>query len=195
MHILAVLAHPSRDSFDGQVYLAAVQALTEAGHDVRTLDLYGEGFEARLSEPEWRANADESRNRATVEGFVVDLLWADGLLLVFPTWWSGMPAILKGWLDRVFLPGVVFKLGKGKGPIRPLLTRLKLFAAVTTCGARRWHTVALLDPVRVHLRALRLAVAPQAKPVFLRLYQMDSTTDEQRQRFLECVRERFTRLG
>lgn len=195
MHVLAILAHPSDDSFDAQVFLTAVQALRDAGHDVRTLDLYGEGFEARLSEPEWRVNAREPENRVTVEGFVVDLVWADGLLLVFPTWWSGLPAILKGWLDRVFLPGVVFKLGPGKGPIRPLLTRLKLFAAITTCGAAWWHNLVLLDPVRVHLRALRLAVAPQAKPVFLRLYRMDTTTAEERQRFLERVRLRFKRLA
>ncbi|MBM3535710.1 MAG: NAD(P)H-dependent oxidoreductase [Alphaproteobacteria bacterium] len=193
MHILAVLAHPSRTSFAAKVFTTAIEALTEAGHDVRTLDLYGEGFEARLSEPEWRVNSDESRNRATVEGFVVDLLWADGLLLVFPTWWSGVPAILKGWLDRVFLPGVAFELRPG--PFRPMLTRLKLFAAITTCGASRWQTLALFDPVRVYLRAMRLAVAPQAKPAFMRLHRMDTTSQEERVQFLEHVRERFRKLG
>jgi len=193
MRILAILAHPSRTSFDARVFETATAALSESGHELRTLDLYGEGFEARLSEPDWRVNGDESKNRATVERFVDDLLWADGLLLVFPTWWSGLPAILKGWLDRVFLPGVAFKLGKG--PIRPLLTRLKVFAVVTTAGANRWQTLALFDPVRVHLRALRLAVAPQAKPVFLRLYRMDSTTEEERAAFLARVRQRFSTLG
>ena len=62
MRALAVLAHPSPKSFDAQVFADAMAALRESGHEVRTLDLYGEGFEARLSEPEWRANAEVPAN-------------------------------------------------------------------------------------------------------------------------------------
>ncbi len=193
MRALAVLAHPSQTSFAAQIYAEAVTALKDGGHEVRTLDLYGEGFEARLSEPEWKTNAEVPENRKPVAALVEDLLWAEALILVFPTWWSGMPAILKGWLDRVFLPGVAFDLADG--PIRARLTRLRVFAAITTAGSAWWQVLALFDPVRVHLRAMRLSVAPQAKPVFLRLYKMDTVTAAGRQSFLVRVRERMRTLA
>ena len=192
MRVLAILAHPSETSFVAALFGRAVTTLEDGGHDVRTLDLYGEGFEARLSEPEWRMNGEVPDNRAPVADLVEDLQWAEALVLVFPTWWSGMPAILKGWLDRVYLPGVVFELKDG--PFRPLLTRLKVFAVITTCGSTWWQILGLLDPVRVLMRALRLATAPQAKPIFLRLYRMDSTTPEERARFLAKVTRRLKSL-
>lgn len=192
MRVLAILAHPSAASFDAAVFQQSVAALKESGHEVRTLDLYGEGFEARLSEPEWRMNGKVPDNRAPVEPLVDDLLWADALVFVFPTWWSGMPAILKGWLDRVFLPGVVFELKDG--PVRPLLTRIKVWAVITTCGSAWWQVLGLIDPVRMLMRALRVAVSPQAKPVFLRLYKMDTTTAEERARFLARVTRRLKAL-
>lgn len=192
MRVLAILAHPSGASFDAALFRQSVATLREGGHEVRTLDLYGEAFEARLSEPEWRMNGTVPENRAPVAGLVDDLLWADALVFVFPTWWSGMPAILKGWLDRVFLPGVVFELKDG--PVRPLLTQIKVWAVITTCGSAWWQVLGLLDPVRVLMRALRVAVAPQAKPVFLRLYKMDTTTPEERARFLAKVTGRLKAL-
>ncbi len=192
MRVLAILAHPSATSFAATVFTQAQATLKEGGHEVRTLDLYGEGFEARLSAPEWRMNGKVPANRAPVSGPVDDLLWAEALVFVFPTWWSGPPAILKGWLDRVFLPGVVFELKDG--PVRPLLTQIKVWAVITTSGSAWWQVMALLDPVRVLMRALRVAVSPQAKPIFLRLYEMDSTTPEERARFLARVAHRLRRL-
>ncbi len=192
MRVLAILAHPSDASFDAAVFRQAVATLKDGGDEVRTLDLYGEGFEARLSEPEWRMNGKVPDNRAPVEPLVDDLLWADALVFVFPTWWSGMPAILKGWLDRVFLPGVVFELKDG--PVRPLLTKIKVWVVITTCGSAWWQVLGLLDPVWVLMRALRVAVSPQAKPVFLRLYKMDTTTPEERARFLARVTRRLKAL-
>lgn len=194
MHVLAVLAHPSRNSFDARVFTEVLASLREGGHEVRVLDLYGDGFEARLSEPEWRTNSDVPENRKPVEPLVLDLEWAEALVLVFPTWWSGMPAILKGWLDRVFLPGVAFDLAED-GPIRGKLTRIRVWASITTCGAAPLQVLALFDPVRVHLRALRLAVARQAKPVFLRLYRMDSVGESEKAAFLAKVRERMRTLA
>jgi len=193
MKTLAVLAHPSQKSFSAQVFATALSTLREAGHEVRTLDLYGEGFEAMLSEPEWRTNSDVPENRKPVEALVQDLEWAEALVFVFPTWWSGLPAILKGWLDRVFLPGVAFDLADG-GPIRAKLTGLRVWAVITTCGSTPLQVLALLDPVRVHMRALRLAVAPRAKPVFMRLYRMDSVSAEEKARFLSRVGERMRTL-
>lgn len=193
MRALAVLAHPSPRGFNAEVFSAALSGLREAGHELRTLDLYGKAFEARLSEPEWRTNSDVPENRKPVETLVRDLEWAEALVFVFPTWWSGLPAILKGWLDRVFLPGVAFDLADG-GPIRAKLTGIRVWAVITTCGSTPLQVLALLDPVRVHMRALRLAVAPRAKPVFLRLYRMDSVSAEERARFLSRVRERMRTL-
>lgn len=194
MHVLAVLAHPGPKSFNAQVLAEALAGLREGGHEVRVIDLYGEGFEARLSEPEWRTNADVPENRKPVEAMVQDLEWAEALVFVFPTWWAGLPAILKGWLDRVFLPGVAFEL-TDHGPVWGKLTRIRLWVTITTAGASPLQTLALLDPVRVHMRAMRIAVARQARPVLLRLYRMDSVTAEERAAFLARVRERMRTLA
>lgn len=194
MKTLVVLAHPSRSGFNAEVFTEALAGLREGGHEVRALDLYGEGFEARLSEPEWRTNSDVPENRKPVEALVQDLEWAEALVFVFPTWWSGMPAILKGWLDRVFLPGVAFEL-TDQGPVWGKLTKLRVWATITTCGSSPLQVLAVLDPVRVHMRAMRVATAPQARSVFLRLYRMDSVSAEERAAFLIKVRERMRSLA
>jgi NAD(P)H dehydrogenase (quinone) len=189
MRVLTVYAHPSDDCFDALVHQRAVDVLGARGHELRSLDLYRDGFDPRLSEFEWRHNQDVPANRAPVQGPVDDLQWADALVLVFPTWWSGPPAMLKGWLDRVFLPGVVFSIKAGR--LAPRLTGLRYWIVLTTGGASKPAVLALGDPVRLQCRAWRLGVAPRAKSIFLRLDRMDATTPAERTRFLERVAERL----
>ena len=189
MRVLTVFAHPSEDCFDALVHQRALDVLTARGHEIRSLDLYRDGFEPRLSEFEWRHNQDVPANRAPVEDHVEDLQWAEALVLVFPTWWSGPPAMLKGWLDRVFLPGVAFSMATG--PVAPLLTQLRYWIVLTTGGASKAAVLALGDPVRLQCRAWRLGVAPRARSIFLRLDRMDRTTPAERTRFLERVAEKL----
>ncbi len=113
MRILVVHAHPVETSFNAALHRAVVDTLRAAGHQVDDLDLYAEGFDPVLTREERLGYHDTPANRGPVAPYVERLLGAEALVFVNPVWNFGFPAILKGYLDRVFLPGVSFKLVDG----------------------------------------------------------------------------------
>lgn len=134
MRALLIHCHPSPESFTAGICALTQRVLREGGAAVQALDLYAEGFDPVLSREGWEGYRD-ARARAPVARHVEALRWADALVFVYPTWWYGLPAMLKGWLDRVLLPDVAFVLPDA-GPIRPALTHIRQLAVFTTCGAR-----------------------------------------------------------
>lgn len=105
--------------------------------------------------------------------------------MVFPVWNFGYPAILKGFLDRVFLPGVSFKLVDGR--VMPNLTNIRRLAAVTTYGGNRLRAVMAGDPPRRCVtRAVRHVCQPE-KLRYLALYDMNRVSSEKRGQFLQRV--------
>lgn len=110
MRILVVHAHPVETSFNKALFRHVIDRLNAAGHQVDALDLYAENFEPCMTGAEREAYHDLDRNRANVTAHVDRLLAAEALVMVYPVWNYGFPAILKGWIDRVFLPGVSFAL-------------------------------------------------------------------------------------
>ncbi len=121
MRVLVVYAHPVETSLAAALHRAVVDALTEAGHQVDDCDLYAEGFQPALTRAERLDYHDTSCNRAAVDTYVERLLDAEAFVVVCPVWNFGFPAILKGYFDRVFLPGVSFRLENGA--IYPNLTQ------------------------------------------------------------------------
>src|SRR5205085_5112672 len=119
---LVIYAHPVPDSYVGALRRCVTQALTQAGHEVDDCDLYAEAFDPVMSREERAVYHDVTRNRPADDTHVSRLLRAEGLVFVFPTWWYGIPAILKGYLDRVWLPGVAFEVDNGR--TRPLLRHI-----------------------------------------------------------------------
>jgi len=107
---LVLFAHPCAESFSAALHKTTIEALSTSGWKVDDCDLNAEGFSPVLTEAERRGYHDEPSNIAPVADYVERLRNADALVLVFPVWNFGYPAILKGFLDRVFLPGVSFKL-------------------------------------------------------------------------------------
>ena len=107
-------------------------------------------------------------------------------MLSFPVWNYGYPAILKGFFDRVFLPGVSFKLVDGK--VRPTLQNIHKLAAVTTYGGSRFRAMLMSDPPRrLVKRLLRATIKPGAPVSYLAHYSMNLSTDETRSRFIARV--------
>ncbi len=120
---LVVLAHPLPESFAASASRTVVEALEGQGHTVDVLDLYAEDFDPRLSAVERAAYMEPGYQPAEdVSGIVARLKAADGLILVFPQWWFNLPAIMKGFIDRIFVPGVAFEHDKAGGRIVPLMT-------------------------------------------------------------------------
>jgi multimeric flavodoxin WrbA len=104
MRVLYVYCHPVPESFHGAIRERALASLGAAGHEVDLLDLYAEGFEPVLRAEERRAYHDLARNRAGLEPYVERLTAAEALVVQFPVWCFGPPAMLKGFLDRLILP-------------------------------------------------------------------------------------------
>src|SRR5262245_26333713 len=195
MRILVIFAHPLDDSFAAFLRDNVVDTLKASGHLVDLCELYKESLNPTLSAPEWRTYRDTSENSKGVYEHVRRLRQAEGIIFVFPSWWYGMPAILKGYFDRVWLPGVAFEFGPQA--IEPLLTGIRLFGVVTTTGAPAWFTRLYMgNPSRkVLMRGLaRLLVARNAERFWLALYGMENTSLARRTAFLEKVRTRVSRI-
>jgi putative NADPH-quinone reductase len=186
MRVFVLFAHPVETSFSAALHRAAVDALKAAGHEVDDCDLYAENFDPVMSRQERLDYHDEALCRRPVQAYVDRLLAAEGLVIVNPVWNYGYPAILKGFFDRVFLPGVSFKLVDGK--VRPNLRHIRHIAAVTTYGGNRFRSFLMGDaPRRQFKRTLRLLVHPTARSRYLALYDMNRADAAARAAFLDKV--------
>lgn len=107
--VLVILGHPSDDSFCGALGAHYADAARSAGHAVRVLALGELAFDPVLR----HAYRTEQALEADLQQAQAHLLWAQHLVLVFPIWWGGVPALLKGFLDRVLLPGFAFQYQGG----------------------------------------------------------------------------------
>lgn len=196
MRVLVVHAHPVAESFNGALHRAIVAALQGAGHVVDDCDLYAEDFRPVLTRAERIAYHDVGQNLTGIEDHVARLRAAEAVVLCFPTWWYGMPAILKGWFDRVWSPGVAFGLTPGGGPIIPLLLHIRRFAVVTTYGSPWWFMKFYMrEPNRAVLtRGIRRLMAPGARLTYMGHYNMDGCTPDSRSRYLARVERAMAAL-
>jgi NAD(P)H dehydrogenase (quinone) len=196
MRALVVYCHPDPESFTAAVRDVICARLAGAGAEVRMLDLYARGFDSALSRAEWRGYVDSPANRAPVAEDAAALTWCDTLIFVYPTWWYGLPAILKGWLDRVLLPDVAFLMpDETHRTIRPGLQHIRRMGVFTTCGASRLLTFFVGAPgKRTLLRGVGLLLAPRAKKVFAAHFLMDTSTDATRAKHLRRVGVQMDRL-
>ena len=128
---LIVVAHPNPDSFNQAIKEHLVAALEAQNHQVRVRDLYDLGFDPVLSLEELqRYDSQEGEIPADVKAEQDEILWADHLIFIYPTWWWSTPAMMKGYFDRVFLPGFAFDVGD-QG-IKGLLAGKKAWIIQTT---------------------------------------------------------------
>jgi len=187
MRVLMVYCHPVEGSFNAAVRDTALATLRAAGHDVELVDLYREGFDPVLSTAERVAYID---NTAWVVARVqrhVDLLkQAEGLVFVYPTWWYGPPAMLKGWLERTWLPDIAFTIAKKKGERAGAgLQHIRWLCCITSSGSPWWWLQLIRDPGRMlFVRGVRALMAKWCKVTWLQLFSMNTATDEDRKKFL-----------
>lgn len=186
MRVLVLFSHPVETSFGAALHRSVVEGLTAGGHVVDDCDLYAEGFSPVLTRDERMGYHDLETNQRPVQGYVDRVLAAEALVIVTPIWNFGWPAMLKGFFDRVFLPGVSFKMREGK--VVPALHNIKKLTLVTTYGGARWRALMMGDPPRlVGTRVLRAVIAPLAPVKYLALYDMNRQTDTGRANYLAQV--------
>ena len=130
MNVFIVYAHPEPRSLNGALKDLAVETLTGLGHTVEVSDLYAMGWKAQADGADFLDRADPGRlsyARESGHAFAAGtqtpdvtaeqekLLWSDAVILQFPLWWFSMPAILKGWVDRVYAYGFAYGVGQHEG--------------------------------------------------------------------------------
>jgi putative NADPH-quinone reductase len=196
MRALVVYCHPRPDSFTAAVRDVVLARLAQAGAEVRLCDLYARGFDPVMSGPEHAGYLDAPTNTAGLEQDVADLRWADTLIFVYPTWWYGLPAMLKGWLDRALLPEVAFLMPDAvNATIRPGLTHIERLGVFTTCGASRWLTFLVGAPgKRTLLRGVRLLCAKSCRTAIAAHYLLDRSTEASRAAHLARVGRAMDKL-
>lgn len=196
MRALVVYCHPSAESFTAAVRDLVLAKLKASGAEIRLRDLYAEGFQPVLTGPEWTGYLAAPDNRTPVEAHCADVEWCDTLIFVYPTWWYGLPALLKGWLDRVLLPDMAFKMPKAEGEtIQPGLLHITGLGVFTTCGASWWLTLFVGSPGKRTLqRGLGTLLKPRHRRAFAAHYLMDSSTPASRHKHLARVAAQMDKL-
>lgn len=153
MHIFSILAHPRSNSFCHAISDAAQSALIAAGHTLEHHDLYAEGFDPCLTADEaytigdtleeTLARASDSVLKQHREGVGK----AQGLLIIHPNWWGKPPAILAGWMDRILVPGVAYRLETANGLPEGLLKMKHALIVNTSDTEAERETNDLGDPL------------------------------------------------
>ena len=182
MRILAIHAHPTPDSFNADLHRTVIARLSET-HEVDNCDLYAERLDPVIGADDFRAYMDE-KVPAAIEPHAQRLRKARALLFMFPTWNYGLPAILKGYFDRVWRPGVSFEL-KNHRP-HPILRHITHLAVVTTYGSPwAYNKLFMFEPnKRVFMRGFGTMLAPRLQKLWLAQYSEDRISDAERQAFM-----------
>lgn len=197
VRVLLVHANPEPTSYGAALRDAAVEGCRRAGHDVTVLDLYELDFEPCTSADEHRRYLDIARDHPdpVVREHIGLLRAAECLVVVYPTWWSGLPAILKGWLERVLLPGVAFVLDPRTNRVRPALGNIGHLVGITTLGGPRWEPLVVGDAGRRTVtRTVRAITGRRCRTHWLALHRLDAATPERRQAFLDRVTDTLAGL-
>jgi putative NADPH-quinone reductase len=195
MLIQVVHCHPLTDSYDHALFKTIVESLGKGGHQVIATDLYREGFAPAMTEHERRTYMGNDYDFSAVASYVETLKKIEGLILCYPHWWFSMPAVVKGWVDRVWGPGIAFTY-RGDGRLQPNLHNIRLLGLVTSYGSPWWVVRLFAGDAgrKVVSRGMKPLCAKRAEWFYLAHYGMDKSTPQTRQAFLEKVRRRISRI-
>jgi putative NADPH-quinone reductase len=194
MRVHYLYCHPQATSFHAAIRARVLAGLAASRHEVDLLDLYADKFDPVMWEAERRDYHDLARNQVRMADYIARLRAADALVVQFPVWSFGMPAMLKGYFDRIMMPGVAFDLSN-PARSRPLLGNLRRIAGITTYGRSRVRAIAVGDPPRKMVkRYLPWFANWRARVDYYALYHMNVATDTERAAFIERVEGAMSRF-
>ncbi len=198
MKVLVISAHPSENSYIHSLRKVVLHELEVLRHEVRHRDLYAENFNPVFSAYE-RVNhvgnlEQKLQALPDLRSHVEDIQWADALVLVYPTWWSGQPAILKGWIDRVLMNEVAWVLPEGASRIKPLLGNIRNVIVVTTHGSTKFvNALQGESGKRTAFRSIRLMFHLRTRCHWIGMYALDHIPHAERGKLITKVRRRIRR--
>ena len=182
MNVLIVCAHPNPKSFNKSIVDCVIDEFKARGDSVRCKDLYAENFNPILDESQL-AMQTQGKLPDDVIKEQSDIEWADTIGIVYPLWWSGRPAILKGWFDRVLTNGFAF--GYENGELRGFLSAKRALIIVTAGGAR--EEVGSSDEELINHTAESLGFCGLDDIQHMVLYSVPDVNDQTREQMLEEV--------
>lgn len=191
---LVVVHHPRSDSLTRAGFDRVVRGLETAGHEVRTIDLDAEEFDPRLTTFERADHIGDPADRPDLAEHIDALQWANRIVLVYPTWFSGQPARLKGWFDRVWMHGVAFTLPDGATRIHANLGNIRRIDIVTTHGSSWLVNFAQGNGGRLTVfRTLRILCHPLCRTSIVALYDVDRVSPAGIEAWLQKIEDRFSK--
>ena len=196
MRILAIHAPTAGSTMTHDAFGIAVTTARTAGHHVMAIDLAAEGFVPVMTGVEHAAYlgdqplvADETRRAADA------VTSAEVLVFVYPTTYSTIPVVLKGWLERVFVPGVSFVLDPQTHKVRRNLTGVRRIVGISTYeGSRSDVRRARDNGKRTLLRALRMNTGLRTRTSWIALYDADRARASDVESFHDRIRRRMAKL-
>lgn len=198
MKVLVISAHPKSNCFTRTLRDAAIEEMKAKGHDVTVFDLYEDNFNPVLSAFERQNHAaplaPKLKDIADLVPYIEALKWCDALVLVYPTWWSGQPAILKGWFDRVLVNEVAWTMPEGGNRIKPHLAHIKRFVVITGHGSSKFiNALEGESGKRTAFRSVRLMFSWRARSSWIAFYGLDNEGDVKREQMVKRLRRRVRR--
>ncbi len=190
MNILLIYAYPNRNSFNSRI-LKTVEKNLPVTNKVRILDLYAEDFNPVLYFDEKKRRRDMQFDPDT-ESHRQDLIWADHLIFIFPIWWSSMPAILKGYIDRVFSTGFAYKFD---GLMPTKLLKGKSATIITTHDTPGLYVKFFLNDYGKILEKQTLGMVGIKTSKTLTMPFLRNSSEKQREKFIKKVIKHIKKIG
>ena len=194
MRVLVVYSHPSPSSYTASVLSRVLAGLDAGGHDVDVIDLYAIGFDPMLCAEERFRSGDDPLTAPVVRNHIALVRSASALVFLHPTWWSGPPAMLKGWIERVFVADVAYTVGRS-GRMRSRLRHIRHLVVVTSHGSAKHVNMIEGESGKLLFgRSLRRLISLRGRFRWIALYNIDRSTLAQRQAHLAHVEATMSRL-
>lgn len=165
----------SDDAVLAQARNRAIAGFEAGGHEVRLLNLIADGFDPIVNADQWAAHAAAGLPDGLAGTYAETVMWSDTLVFVYPTIWGGQPALLKGWLDRVFTNGVAYDIVPGASRISGRLKQIDRIMVITTYSTKRWRSRLHGEPgKKVMKRGVRALCGLTARSSWLALHGVQS---------------------
>lgn len=196
MHILFVYCHPSEASFCAAIRDTAVAAARTAGHEVTLFDLYAENFDPVMHPAEWQGYEDASHLPPELVRHLATMVRVDAMIFIYPTWWDAPPALLKGWIDRLWRPSYAFHNDVTNVALLPGMSNIRLMGVISTFGGPGSQpSFGMLTRTQRHfLDTLKPCINRRAKRFGLAMFDMASAQESDRQDFLTRVQQTISKL-
>lgn len=195
MHILFVHCHPSDAGLCGAIRDRAMEAARTAGHEVTLIDLYAEHFDPVMHATEWRGYNEAASLPPDLVRHLSVMARADAMVFIYPTWWDGPPAMLKGWLDRLWRPSFAFHTDALE--LLPGMNNIRTVGSIATYGGPdQGGLFNRMPPLQKRfLDTLKPCVNRRASFFGLGFFTAETAPLEAREAFLERVAATISRLS